>query len=88
MARISKICGSITLFFVIASGGAALADVPRLHCGVLSHPVANLGAVNPRHAYWCKSNVAGYLGEDRSVPIRPYLAHRYRRRHRKRVWID
>lgn len=78
--KIGGIGGAAALLWLVASNApTALADVPRLHCGVISHPVANLNAINPRHAYWCKSDVAGYLGEDYAAPITPYHRH-WRRR--------
>jgi hypothetical protein len=67
------------LWLIACCAPSAFAEVPRTHCGVISHAVLNLGAANPRHAYWCKSDVSGYLGEDHAVRIRPYH-HHWRRR--------
>jgi hypothetical protein len=39
---------------------------PKSHCGLISHDVANLDAANPRRAYWCKSDIEGYLDEERA----------------------
>jgi hypothetical protein len=80
--KIAGICGAAALLWFAAGWTpAAFAEVPRSHCGVISHDVANLNAINPRHAYWCKSDIAGYLGEDRAAPIEPY--HGYGRHHRR-----
>ena len=84
--KIGGICGAAALLWLTAGGTpAAVAEVPRLHCGVISHAVANLNAVNPRYAYWCKSDIAGYLGENRSAPITPYYRHW---RHRRIIVTD
>ena len=61
-------CGGAALFFSLfcgdykAHGGAD--PVIRSHCGLGFHEVTNLNAVDPRRAYWCKSDLDGYLGED------------------------
>lgn len=78
--RIGGIGSAVALLWLVAGyAPAALAEVPRLHCGIISHPVANLNAINPRHAYWCKSDIAGYLGEDHAARITPYHHHWHRR---------
>jgi hypothetical protein len=45
--------------------------VTTSRCGVISHDVANLDDPNPRHAYWCKPDDDGYLGEERSGRAAP-----------------
>lgn len=81
---IGGICGAAALLVFTANVPAAMAEAPRSRCGLLSHDVANLNAVNPRHAYWCKSDAAGYLDEDWSGHIRPYYAHARQWRHHHR----
>jgi hypothetical protein len=78
--KVGGIGAVVALLWLVAGYvPAAFAEVPRTHCGVISHAVLNLNAVNPRHAYWCKSDVAGYLGEDHAAPIWPHH-HHWRRR--------
>jgi hypothetical protein len=72
--------GAIAVLWLSAGAPAAFADVSRSHCGVISHDVANLNAIDPRRAYWCKSDVAGYLGEARGPRIEPYHGHWHHRR--------
>jgi hypothetical protein len=80
--HIGGICGATAfLMFAASCAPAAMADVPKSRCGVISHDVANLNAVDPRRAYWCKSDIAGYLGEGRSAPVTPRHAHWRRWRH-------
>jgi hypothetical protein len=64
--KLVKIGGAAALLAII--GGCAQStisgSVARSHCGVGSHDVANLDDPNPQHAYWCKSDNSGYLGEE------------------------
>jgi hypothetical protein len=61
-----KIGGVAALLAIL--GGCAESTisgpVARSRCGVVSHDVANLDDPNPRHAYWCKPDNSGYLGEE------------------------
>jgi hypothetical protein len=63
---LSLLCGS--------SIAQITSPVTQSHCGLISHDVANLDAVNPKRAYWCKSDIAGYLDEERPGHLRRYLA--------------
>jgi hypothetical protein len=61
-----KIGGVAALLAIL--GGCAESTisgpVARSHCGVVSHDVANLDDPRPQHAYWCKPDNSGYLGEE------------------------
>jgi hypothetical protein len=72
---IVKIGGAAVLAALLGGWTTIYGPVTRTHCGVGYHDVANLNAINPRHAYWCKSDNDGYLGEEHwgHVPP-PYLA--------------
>jgi hypothetical protein len=75
MAKILLKVGGVSVLLSLLAGCAASSTisgtVARSHCGLVSHDVANLNAVDPRRAYWCKEDIAGYLGEDRSGAVRP-----------------
>jgi hypothetical protein len=54
----------LLLLFCGCSPAQVAEPVTRSHCGLISHDVPNLNAVDPRRAYWCKSDIDGYLGEE------------------------
>jgi hypothetical protein len=66
VGNLVKIGGAVALL-AIAGGcveSTISGPVAISHCGVVSHDVANLNDPNPRHAYWCKPDNNGYLGEE------------------------
>jgi hypothetical protein len=65
-----KIGGVVALLAILGGcvEGAVSGSVARSHCGVGSHDVANLDDPNPQHAYWCKPDISGYLGEETGRP--------------------
>jgi hypothetical protein len=65
---IIKSCGAALLLSLLCGCSApqVAGPVTRSHCGIVSHDVANLNAVDPRRAYWCKSDNDGYLGEEQA----------------------
>jgi hypothetical protein len=75
MAKILLKAGGAGILLLLVAGCAGTSaisgPVARTHCGLVSHDVANLNAVDPRRAYWCKPDMAGYLGEDRPGSVRP-----------------
>jgi hypothetical protein len=65
--KLVKISGAVAMLAIVGgcvestiSGPVAIS-----RCGVIAHDVANLDDPNPRHAYWCKPDDDGYLGEER-----------------------
>jgi hypothetical protein len=72
-----KICGVVALLAIV--GGCVESTisgpVTKSDCGIISHDVANLDESNPRHAYWCKPDIDGYLGEDRPGHAAPHMAN-------------
>jgi hypothetical protein len=65
--KLVKIGGAVAMLAIVGGciESTVSGPVAISHCGVISHDVANLDDPNPRHAYWCKRDDDGYLGEER-----------------------
>jgi hypothetical protein len=67
MADNLVIIGGVAALLAILGGCAQSTisgSVARSRCGVGAHDVAYLDDPNPQHAYWCKPDNSGYLGEE------------------------
>jgi hypothetical protein len=70
--------GGAALFLSLLCGCAPPPTAGQMtwsHCSPGSHDVANLDAQDPRRAYWCKSDIDGYLGEEKSGHLPAYPAN-------------
>ena len=67
-SMINFVSAALSFWFLCGPASAQVigAPVTRSHCGLISHDVANLDAANPRRAYWCKSDIEGYLDAERA----------------------